>query len=562
LSLLALFDESERFFSLVQKHMLDGLLGEDATSTRALRAWAAKVDIDDIDAASYRLIPALYARAGADPVLHALHRRMKGIYRYYFYRNNRFLFRIEHVLSVLTSAGIDFILFKGISILLQYHNSSAVRSSGDCDILVHPRDKVRAETVLADCGLVYRYDAERKLRDRHSHDFIDEVENGFDLHWYALLECCEESIDDGFWRRSRYIVWKGLRLRVLAPEDELLVAGMNGIREIENARADWLYDAWTILKAVPNLDWHLLHEELRRRRLQDPFLKAISQLHRFVPHFPEVVVKREFSDEIKYAAWQVVAENRTFALDPKTDRDLTALLAPSSIFRRFAGAIRGTDWRARIARSGDVARYIRYDVHEDGSVSRVYLHRDAQVFLGEIFDVADSAALQTANNLASHRDEVRFDLAPGVLRVPRQARPRQYAATVAIKCRLLRFSSPDIASLRIEVRVTNDSTWPWHVFAEREGPLARQDSNFGLSYHLFTESRDIVSWDLPRVYFLVSRPGQVAMLLPGDSIRLELEILRPPAPGQFEARIDVVQERVTWFDPEGIYFPRLPIEVL
>ncbi len=562
MSLLALFDESERFFSLVQKHMLDGLLGDDATSTKALQAWVAKMDIDEIDAASYRLIPALYARAGSDPALQSIHGRLKGIYRYYFYRNNRFLSRMENILSALASAGIDFILFKGISILLQYHTSSAVRSSGDCDILIHPKDKERTEEILASCGFVYRYDAGRKLIDQHSHDFIDELENGFDLHWYALLESCTENIDDRFWSRSRHITWKGLRLRVLAPEDELLVAGMNGIRELENARADWLYDAWTILKANPDFNWPLLHEELTHRGLQEPFLTVLGQLHRFVPHLPEEVLEKEFSDEIKSAAIRLVAENRTFSFDPETDHDLTAALIPSSFFRRLAGKILGTDWRTDIAQSRDVTRYLRYDVHEDGSVSQVSLHRDAQAFLGEVFDIADPAELQKANNLASRADEVKFELMPGVLRIPVQARPRQYAAKVEIKNPSLCFSSPAIASLRINVRVTNASSWPWHVFTGPKSPYARQDNNFGLSYHLFTESGKTVSWDLPRVYFLEPRQCQVAMLLPGDSVQLELEILRPPALGRYEARIDIVQEHISWFDPEGISLPRLAIEVL
>ena len=42
--------------------MLDALLGEGAVSDEAVRDWAAAVDIDALDAASYRLIPALCAR--------------------------------------------------------------------------------------------------------------------------------------------------------------------------------------------------------------------------------------------------------------------------------------------------------------------------------------------------------------------------------------------------------------------------------------------------------------------------------------------------------------------
>ena len=46
------------------------------------------------------------------------------------------------------------------------------------------------------------------------------------------------------------------------------------------------------------------------------------------------------------------------------------------------------------------------------------------------------------------------------------------------------------------------------------------------------------------------------------SLQVELEILRPPAPGRYQAQLDIVHELITWFDPSGQHFPRLPIEVL
>jgi hypothetical protein len=555
MSLLAVLDESERFFTLTQTRMLDALLGEDAVSDVAVQDWAAAVDMDALDAASYRLIPAFCARFGSNLALLPLHGRIKGIYRYYFYRNNRFLTYVERVFSALVAAGIDFIVFKGTSTLLQYYRSAALRSFGDCDILVQRRDIERAEEVLVTCGLHYRYDAEHKLKDRHSHDFVDAVENNFDLHWYALLECCEEGIDDNLWSRSYHIEWKGLRLRVLAPEDELLVAGMGGIREPMNARLDWIYDASLILKATPDFDWRLLHEELKRRKFQLSFMSAIGLLYRFVPHFPHVAVEKKFFHEIRSAVERLVAENRTFGLDPETDRQLTAALSFPVGFRHFAGAILGGDRRKRIARSGNVTRYMRYCSHEDGSISQLYFHRDVRTFLDGIFDVVDSTALWRAKNYAQRCENVHLCLPSGVLRIPPKARPQQYAARVNVDNQTLRFATPDITSLSVVVRITNEASRPWHVWA-------CDDCQFGLSYHLAAEDGELISWDLPRRYFLVPLRNQVALLLPGDSLQVELEIQRPQAPGRYEARLDIVHELIAWFDPSGQHFPRLPIDVL
>lgn len=554
MSLFALIDESEKYFTFTQIELIESLLCGDAASATALQKWADSVDIDALDAASYRLIPALYARAGASPALAALRGRMKGIYRYYFYRNNRFLTFVEKVLASLLAQAIEFIVFKGTAIQLQYHHSAALRSFGDCDILVHKRDKARCEAVLAGCGLGYRYDPRQKGQDRHSHDFVDAAGNGIDLHWFALFECCDEGIDDGFWQRSRQIEWRGLRLRVLAPEDALLVAGVNGIREVTNARADWIFDAWLILKALPEFDWRLLHDELTGRGLNPHFMDAMGLLYRFVPHFPAAMVEKEFGLELKRALERRVAENRTFAIEPWNDSALTALLKRHGVLSRAAEAMFGVDRRARLAASGDIVRHLRYDLHDDGSVSRLDLHRDFRRYLAKIFDVSEPVALKRAENHARRRDELSLRLPAGLLRPPAQVRPQRLNAELQVNATPIRFDNPEIGSVTIKVRVINRSNGPWHVFPGSE-------NTFGLSYHLVRDDESVVAWDCPRVNFLTGKQNQVAMLMPGDSLRLDLMILRPPEPGRYQARLDIVHERVAWASEMGQHFPQCSIQV-
>jgi hypothetical protein len=141
------------------------------------------------------------------------------------------------------------------------------------------------------------------------------------------------------------------------------------------------------------------------------------------------------------------------------------------------------------------------------------------------------------------------------LQLPTKARPQQYAARIIADNQLLRFVTPDIFSFSVAVNITNYASRPWHVFA-------CDDCQFGLSYHLAAEDGEVLFWDLPRRHFLAPLRNHVAMLLPGNSLQVDLEILRPPAPGRYEARLDIVHESIAWFDPSGQQFPRLPIEVL
>ena len=112
MSLLGLLYESEELFTRTQIHLLDSLLGDEPTSETALRNWAETVNLDDLDSASFRLLPPLYSRCKTMPALEPHLGRIKGVYRYFFYRNNRFLVHIEQFLSALIKADIDFIVFK------------------------------------------------------------------------------------------------------------------------------------------------------------------------------------------------------------------------------------------------------------------------------------------------------------------------------------------------------------------------------------------------------------------------------------------------------------------
>lgn len=324
----------------VHGYMLEALLGAGESRHTALQKWALTVDIDRIGASSYRLIPALYAEAGADPVLAPHQGRLKGIYRYFLYRNSRLLAVIERTLRALQQAGVDFILIKGTAVVLQYHPSAALRSFGDCDVLIHLADKPRAEAVLAGLGFGLKEPAGSSPRNRHSDDYTDAAGNGVDLHWHALAECRTPRADDGFWQRSRQITWKGMTLRVLAPEDELLTAMLNGLRDRHQERLDWLYDAATILRAHPAFDWALLRQEALNRKLQIRLARALAVANRFIPDFPAETVEKVFSGEIAEAQARSDAEGELHRLMARLfEEDRAGLLNPVSLLAALRPAV-------------------------------------------------------------------------------------------------------------------------------------------------------------------------------------------------------------------------------
>jgi hypothetical protein len=84
------------------------------------------------------------------------------------------------------------------------------------------------------------------------------------------------------------------------------------------------------------------------------------------------------------------------------------------------------------------------------------------------------------------------------------------------------------------VRVTNDST-----ISYRDGSWPVY-----LSYHLLSPSGDLIQHDNRRTKF-------DALLRPGEERIVDLEVESPEMAGEYVLSIDLVLERITWFEAEG-----------
>jgi len=91
----------------------------------------------------------------------------------------------------------------------------------------------------------------------------------------------------------------------------------------------------------------------------------------------------------------------------------------------------------------------------------------------------------------------------------------------------------------VEVEVENASPHAWPVGIRPDGT-----EGIALTYHLRDSSRNVVAWDTRR-YFLPRDLG------PGESIRMEIGVKAPWAPGFYFIEFDLVHENVAWFADRG-----------
>lgn len=279
------FWPDERQALLLHAALLDG---DDAAA--AWRRWRADDDaLDGVDGLSFDLLPLLYrnlTRWGVeDPDLP----RLKGVYRYAWYANQRLLEAAGRALRALGDRGLETLVLGGVPLAELHYRDAGVRPIGAVDIAVRPADAGAAVAALREAGwaLATPLPLDRVLRSFPSTGLIDGGVR-VAVHWSVLYE---PGRDEELWRASGPLQAGGVSTRALAAADQLLhtCAGAFGV---PGARLRWIADGATVVRAAGGeLDWGRLVEQAVSRRLTLPVSAALGLLReRFGVGVPDDVL--------------------------------------------------------------------------------------------------------------------------------------------------------------------------------------------------------------------------------------------------------------------------------
>lgn len=545
--------------SPTQRHLLHALLAESPQDRSALLRWVEQVDFERLDYASLRLVPALFKRFGGDVLCEPYHGRMKGIYRYFHYRTSLIAADAHKAIRALMASGVDVLVFKGLAIALKYHKNLAVRPMGDVDILIRREDMEMAEEILGGLGWTYRYAPAKKLRDVHSHDYINAHKSGLDLHWYVLSESPLPGIDDGLWERSEIVEWEGLRTRVLGREDLVLIAMLNAMREPDAMHCEWIFDAVAIIGERPGFDWDLLWQEAGRRGLRAATFDAMLLLHEFSPRLLSTAkLHALFESDDALAGEKVrtlVCENRTAILEHSDRARIRSLLASSAGDpRSWTAVLRGKSAYRRLVHDPSVAKYIRCDTDGMGRIKSLHLHRHTLPWLSQLFRLGGLKNPVRPLQRLFWR-EGWFSLRTGEMATLKHDTLPEYHARIEVPVKSKSLVVPAGEAGEVELVVVNDSAHCWFV---RESSPAL----YGVSYHLQTIDGKMLAWDQPRTYFMNARSNHLSYVAPGQKLVCTMKIHAPREPGSYRLQLDVLQETVLWFSSQGALFPSIDLEVI
>jgi Uncharacterised nucleotidyltransferase len=260
----------------------------------AWSAWRARVNFDDIDAASYRLLPLVHQNLRREKIDDELLGRLKGIYRHTWARNQLLFHAAAQVLRAMQEAGIPVLALKGATLAGAHYADAGLRPMNDFDFMVPLAAAPRAFAVLNQGGwhCTEAVPPERLIWCSYAGKWMNRTGQRIDLHWHLLPEGRQPGLDDDVWTRAVNLEIGGGKFPGMGATDLLWHVCAHGAVGDEIPAIRWVADAWTILQnRRERIDWPQLVTAVQQRQLTLAVGRALSFLREeFNAPVPEKVL--------------------------------------------------------------------------------------------------------------------------------------------------------------------------------------------------------------------------------------------------------------------------------
>lgn len=258
--------------------LLRACLFSGADAAAAWTAWRTRVNFDDIDAASYRLVPLLYQNLRREKIEDALLGRLKGIYRHTWSRNQLLFHAAAKVLRAMQDAGISVLVLKGATLASAHYMDAGLRPMNDFDFLIPLAGAHRAFAVLEKCGwrCTESVPPDQLLWCSYAGKWMNRAGQQIDLHWHLMPEGRQPDRDDDGWARAVEIEIGGGKFPGMNATDLLWHVCAHGAVGDAIPAIRWVADAWTILQnRRTTIDWPRLVAAAQQRQLTMAVSRAL-----------------------------------------------------------------------------------------------------------------------------------------------------------------------------------------------------------------------------------------------------------------------------------------------
>lgn len=161
---------------------------------------------------------------------------------------------------------IEVMPFKGLSVAATAYGDVTARDCGDIDLIVRQQDLPGAHETLLQAGYEYAIDAAPHGDDPAEpfHLFIKRQRAAtVDLQWIMADRTFSFLLDrPEFWARGRTGTLGDTAVKVLSPEDHLIVLCAHGSKHVWE-QLKWVCDVAELVRAYPHLNWTIVESSAR-----------------------------------------------------------------------------------------------------------------------------------------------------------------------------------------------------------------------------------------------------------------------------------------------------------
>lgn len=289
-----------------QKLLLVAVTAEKEPALEAFDRWKETLQWDNIDGGSFRLLGLLYRRLSGwkadDPIIHQL----RGVYRNTWFRNQMLLHHGHALIKKFYERGIPVLLLKGPALVVQHYRDFGVRPMLDFDFCIPSTLLRQGMNLLESDGWIPIFELHSKLLPFRNSNNYSRKGIDIDLHWHVLLDACNDSLDEEFWKAGTPIEWDGIPVRVLSRSDQLIHSCIHGLRWNEVPSFYWMADALHLWKSgQAKFDWPRITRLCRTYHLEPPMADALDYLRaEFQMDVPSDVITPLKSDSKKIADYR------------------------------------------------------------------------------------------------------------------------------------------------------------------------------------------------------------------------------------------------------------------
>ena len=232
------------------------LLGRNE-AIKAWEKWESSTDLEGYHHDVFRLLPLLYHNLTKQKVEHPFMKRLKGIYKMFWYQNKQLLHENTRILEELREAEIETLVFKGAPLAILHYKNIGLRPMNDIDVMVRKKDVEKSLEFFKNKGWTPQLTPVKDhLKYHNGVGFADNDGNEFDIHWHPLIESIWEENHNDFWEHSVPLTINNFDTKAFCAADLLLHTIIHGIRWNPEPPVRWIPDCYYLINhSGDEIEW-------------------------------------------------------------------------------------------------------------------------------------------------------------------------------------------------------------------------------------------------------------------------------------------------------------------